>query len=109
MCSVKMRQKVEREIVTKVIECLLAAGFLIQVNDGEEDVTDRIKDSEAILAAMFSTDEDLLFVSIPDNDGVASRWIHFIYGNDGYDVIHDYTVNLEAVIKPAVELAESYS
>ncbi len=26
-------------------------------------------------------------------------WVRFIYGNDGWDVISDYTTNLEPVMK----------
>jgi hypothetical protein len=27
-------------------------------------------------------------------------WVRFVYGNDGYDVISDYTTSLEAVLAP---------
>jgi hypothetical protein len=33
-------------------------------------------------------------------------WVRFIYGNDGWDVINDYTTNLEPVIAGVNALAE---
>ena len=108
MGSVKMRQEVERKIADKVIECILAKGFLIQVNDGEEDCTGRIEDPAAISSAMYSTDEDILYVYLNETVKFAIGYVHFIYGNDGYDVIHDYTTNLEEIIKPANDIADSY-
>jgi hypothetical protein len=36
-------------------------------------------------------------------------WVLFIYGNDGWDVISDYTCNLEPIMGPANELSEQHS
>lgn len=66
---------------------------------------------------MFTTDEDYLFVYDPKQpdeddaeDGRADAnkigWIWFIYGNDGHDVVSDYTTNLEKVLQGATALAE---
>ncbi len=96
------RQEIEKKIVASVIADLLEADFLITVNDGEEDVLLSSDDPEAIAAAMMSTDEDYLMVDGPKFNG----WVRFIYGNDGPDVISDYTVNLEQVIARSIELAE---
>jgi hypothetical protein len=32
--------------------------------------------------------------------------VRFVYGNDGYDVINDYTVDLEDVLKSVNEYAD---
>lgn len=95
--NLETRIKIERDIARRVVNDALSAGHSITVNDGEEDVLIKSIDASAILKAMFSTDEDRLFF----NKG----WVYFIYGNDGYDVISDYTTNLEAVLKGANELA----
>lgn len=34
-------------------------------------------------------------------------WVRFVYGNDGHDVISDYTTNLESVLEPINAYAES--
>lgn len=91
----------ERTIVIRTIDALLDANFAISVRDGVEgDGEFVLRNSlrkSAILAAMFTTDGDVLYVRRPDN-GVQG-WVAFIYGN-GEDVIHDYTINLEPVIGP---------
>ena len=94
--SVKMRKIVEKEIVTAVIAALLKAGYAISVNNGEEMVLLNSKKKSTILAAMFTTDQDTLNAN--DKDGSIVGWVDFIYGNGGYDVIHDYTTNLESLI-----------
>lgn len=105
--SVKMRQLVEREIAEAVIKALLEAGFLLGVNDGEETTIRWSRDAKAVLAKMFTTDEDRLLVYIdadqddPLNVERETRpdyWVMFVYGNDGWDVISDYTVALEPYI-----------
>lgn len=117
--SVKMRQKVEREIATQVITDLLAAGYSLGVNDGEECTIKHSTDKAAILKAMFTTDEDWLLVYEPEdmtkaqmedestNYG-ASWWVRFIYGNDGWDVVSDYCVALEEHMVNANKLADEY-
>ena len=91
----------EKAIASATIAAILAAGpdHCIDVNDGEEIVLSESRDPSAILAAMFSTDEDYLVVRSGKN---ASRdgWIRFIYGNSGFDVINDYTTNLESILDP---------
>jgi hypothetical protein len=110
--SVKMRQRIERKIAHAFIRDALAAGYVISVNDGEETTLIRSTSIKAILGAMFTTDEDRLYIDRPD-DPVDDRrcfgWVLFIYGNDGYDVISDYTVNLEPLMKNPNLLANRYS
>lgn len=94
--SVKMRQKVEREICTAVVDALLAAGFSIEVDNGD-DMTTQSDVRPTILEAMFKTDDERLYVERAGADKCVG-WVYFVYGNDGWDVISDYTVNLEPYI-----------
>lgn len=96
------RQQIEKRIVASAIADLLEADYEITVNDGEEDVLKRSTDPSKIASAMMSTDEDWLHVSKEGSRG----WVRFIYGNDGPDVINDYTVNLESALRRTNELAE---
>ena len=99
--SVKLRIELEKKIAAAVAEGLIGAGYLITVNDGEEDVLFDSKDPAAIAAAMMSTDEDYFYVSKEPSAGKTwFGWVRFIYGNDGYDVVSDYTVNLENPVGP---------
>ena len=108
MSSAEIRQAVEREIVQAAITQVLAAGFLIEVNDGEEDVLEPSKDYDAIYNSMFTTDEDWLFVYRGDEEGYMG-WVRFIYGNDGYDVLSNNTVNLEPYLTEATKLSNKYA
>jgi hypothetical protein len=99
--SVKMRQEVERKIATAAIQSLLQAGFALSVdNGGDEYELSHSTDQTAILKAMFLCDEDRLYV---EKESKTFGWIYFVYGNDGWDVISDYTVNLESFIGEGTE------
>ena len=88
---------VEDQIVAKLIDTLLAAGFTLSVNDGEETVLTHSTDITAIQNAMRSTDEDYLLVY--KEDGSQLSWVRLIWGNDR-DVISDHGVNLTPWIDP---------
>jgi hypothetical protein len=106
--SVKLRQHIERRIVRATIAALLAADYLLGVKDGingGEVVLKFSKDPDEIFKAMFSTDDDELMVFKPDQPQQYG-FVQFVYGNDGYDVIHDHTVNLGDVLQPVSELAD---
>lgn len=99
--GVKMRQRVEREIARACIKALLDAGFTLGVNDGEETTIHHSRSAKKIEAAMFTTDEDWLLVNVKGDNRKDKRpqyWVRFVYGNDGWDVINDYTVHLEQYI-----------
>lgn len=98
--SVKMRQLVEREIVMATVDALLAAGFNISVFDdlgGGEPVLRTSKDRSKIEQVLFQTDENCLIVKNKER-GLSGCWVQFVYGNDGYDVMHDYHTELEPFI-----------
>jgi hypothetical protein len=99
--SVKMRQLVEREIATQIVKDLLKAGYSLGVNDGEETTIHHSKDAARIMASMFTTDEDYVLVYVKGDDKKDIRpqyWARLIYGNDGWDVLSDYSQHLEPVI-----------
>jgi hypothetical protein len=77
------------------------------VCDGEEVTLKLSRSAEDVLKAMFTTDEDILYVH--DASGKQIGWVFFIYGNDGYDVVHDYTTNLEPIMKTADAIADQYA
>lgn len=103
--EVRRRIEVEKRIVKKTVKDLLAAGYFLAVYDGEEEhpVTDNIK---KLHDALMETDEDYLFVFTKDDKEEKMGWVRFVYGNDGWDVICDYTTNLEDVLKDVNELAQ---
>lgn len=97
-----MTQLVENIIIRRLVGDLLKAGATISVQDGEEVVLQRSTKKHDILGAMQTTDEDRLFVHIPDKP---ASFVYLIYGN-GEDVISDYGVSLEPIIAPIYEWIE---
>jgi hypothetical protein len=96
----------ELRIIRRLVSSALAAGYTISVNDGEETVLVKSTSQKAIIAAMFSTDEDYLHLYRPG--GTYLGWIRLIYGN-GSDVIsdHTYTPELTTFLEPISIYAES--
>ncbi len=103
--SVKMRQIMERRIASVLIRDALAAGYTISVYDGEETTLKQSTSRKDILAAMFSVDEEFLFFY---KDGKRVGWVQFVLGNSGWDVISDYTTNLEHIMTGATKMSEKY-
>lgn len=93
----KYRIGIERKIVTAVIDALLAAGFEIAIhNDGGDQLEIPYTRNRAVLRKhIMLTDEDYL---VARRDDTVSGWIRLVYGNDGWDVICDYTIKLEPFI-----------
>lgn len=95
--TVEQRIKIEKAIAKLVISAMLKAQYKMRVFDGEEYVTEKTDSKADLLKAMFATDEETL--TVYDN-GKCIGQIQFVYGNDGYDVISDYSTSLEADLKP---------
>lgn len=90
------RIRAERDICSALVKALLVEDYAVTVNDGEEETVIKSSDHDTIFNALFTTDEDWLIVY---KDNVRVGWFRLIYGNSGWDVINDYTVNLEHVYK----------
>lgn len=95
-CQTCVRIRLEANIVKRTVRTLLANGYTLRVNDGESlrpnEPTESVTD---ILSELMEVDIEHLEAH---KDGRIS-WVLFVYGNDGYDVISDYTVNLETVLQ----------
>lgn len=94
---------VEKMIVGKLVMDVLNAGYLITVNDGVENVLVRSDDPAAIFKALASTDADTLHLTSHPNK--RRTFVDLVWGND-VDVISDYGVSLEDVIRPSLDLCE---
>ena len=94
--AVKARQRVEQTIALTAAQVLLDAGFSLGVEDGEEVTLQFSRDIEAVKKALFTTDEDYLYVYHAGRNPRALEkrpdgWVRLVYGNDGWDVISDYS------------------
>ena len=102
--KLETRKMIEKKIFSKVVKTALDEGYSLSVFDGEDyPVKESYKYSE-IMAEFSTTDEDYLVIHDMDKK---IGWVKFVYGNDGYDVISDYTYNetMENLLIPAEELA----
>lgn len=99
----------EEAIVRLFIKTALAAGYTLTVNNGgDEDEIEVSTDEQAIIDVMREAGEDIAYLFKLDNVAKHVGWVQFVYGNDGYDVICDYTTNLEELLKPCTDLANTY-
>lgn len=109
LCNVCQRLAVEQDIVTKLVDALLKAGYVLRVNDGEDSYPEATQDRATVLEQLGEVDDEHIEVGTPVTSGKPKRvgWIRLVYGNDGYDVISDYTTNLEEVLKPINDYADT--
>lgn len=87
-----IRRSMEKSVARRAVKDLIAAGYSLTLDNGDED--EPIKDSrdaQAVLKEMFGVDDERLYA----RKGKKNYWVFFVYGNDGYDVISDYTVGLD--------------
>jgi len=118
--SVKMRQEVERKIVGAFVDSALKAGHRLSVSlergyDIEECLlgsTDRAK----IMEEAFAGDDCHIFVHASEGEILIENrinsigWVYCVFGNDGWDVISDYTTNLDdlGLMKEAEKISNDY-
>jgi hypothetical protein len=110
LCPTCARIAVEQDIVTRAVDALIAAGYRLRTDLHDDPRPDEpTTERAAILAEMRETDDEFLGVYRPEDFTPDDRrpygWIRFVYGNGGYDVISDYTINLEPIIDPIMAYA----
>lgn len=115
--ATRTRVTVERAIVRRAAQDLLAAGFQLRVWNGEGYECARTPDLAVVMSAIMASDQEELCVleapvpahlSTPGT--VHDTWAYvgsvcMVYGNDGYDVISDNSASVEEYLEGATELA----
>lgn len=99
-----MARYFEQKIVKQVLKDAIKEGYLLVVNDGEEEFAPTTNVKEAY-DNLFAVDESHLILM---KDGKYFGWVYFVFGNSGWDVISDYTVNLEEFLTNANKLADKF-
>ena len=103
----RARIKVERQIITRAITDALKAGFALNLDYGDGDVLpEPSTNRQTVLAGIMQGDDDRVYYY---KDGKCVGWAWFVYGNDGWDALSDYTVNLESVLDGAIKIGDKYS
>lgn len=102
--SVRGRIAVERKICRKTIRLMKAAGYTMRVHSGDEWETLKGASEASLMRALFNLDEARLYVY----GGLDSGWVYFVFGNSGYDVVSDYTINLKTVMQDVNSYADKF-
>ena len=98
-----IRMGIEQKIIRRAVTDILGEGYKISLYDGGDFTVKRSADLNLILNATQTTDRDML--KVYEGDELIGTII-LIYGNDGHDVIADYSLSLEEVLKGASLLAD---
>jgi hypothetical protein len=119
--SVKLRQELERRILSKFVDDALAAHKRLSVSlergyDWEDGMLLGSIDRNKIIEEAMAGDDCHVFVheengplTTEDKMLVSEGWVYFVWGNDGYDCISDNTTNLEYLLKGAEAIANQYA
>lgn len=106
--SVQRRIRIEADVIDKIVTRLIATGRWVpaSVDYGDDPVP--VKTSEDVLREVFSVDQ--AHVYFHSTDGVHQRWFFAVLGNDGWDVINDYSGyddDFSAIIEKVTDEAEA--
>jgi hypothetical protein len=93
--TVPERIEVEMKIARALVVEAIAAGYGVGVHNGEEHTVKNSTDIEEIVGALGDVDEEHLIMY---QDGKRMGWIFLVYGNSGWDVVCDYTTDLEEIV-----------
>ena len=109
-------KKIETAIVHAIVEGALDYGCAVLHHDGEKytsfskltKFTDKESEMERILKEIGSNETEMLRFKKNDKD---IGDVILIYGNDGHDVVSEYTENtdMKKIMAVAEELSKSYS
>ena len=102
--AVHERQKIERQIIYRLVDELLEGGYELRLHDGENWATPKTTNAIQVKNAFMSVDEETLYVYNKNTD--TRYFVFLVYGNDGWDVINDHSVALDDHIRETVKLAE---
>jgi hypothetical protein len=97
--AVMPRARIELRIVRRLLRELKREGYTVRIDDGGE--TTIVTDEGEALALLFNLDVASLYV---DKAGSLARsWIYLVFGNDGWDVIADYSTSLTPLMDRVTE------
>lgn len=85
------RIRMEKRMASGLVRACLKRGYAVTIDNGEDKPIEKSKDYRAIMKELWATDEE--HVLIYDDKGKYLGWFFLVYGNDGYDLIADYSAN----------------
>ena len=101
-------RRTERAVVAAIVDDAIAAGMTVTVWDGDAYPLASSTDRAAVLAALFSVDEESLVLR-DRSSGVRVGTVWLVHGNDGWDVIHDHSASLTDLLARESRIADRLS
>jgi hypothetical protein len=94
---------IERLIVGKIVDELLTKyDFLTVENVDRDHLLDKSDNADAVLAAIFSTNDGEAWVFTPKRES----FVKLVIGN-GVDILSDYHIALAKLVQKAIKLADA--
>lgn len=102
------RIETEGRICSRLVKHALASGYTVSVHDGEEWAVICSTSYNEIMADIFTTDMNTIRIRDKDKQVVGN--VTLVFGNDGYDVMADWTDTPEFNdwLKPVNEYADKF-
>ena len=99
------RARRELQMVNRLLRDAKAAGYTITISDYEEEKGGTPED---LKDALFGLDEAHVILH---KDGKRIGWVFLVFGNDGWDLISDYSANarVESLLKGCFALSDRLS
>lgn len=102
--AVHARINVEKRIVRSLVNELIDGGFILSLDNGDEEIID-CGDAVKFLKHTAKTDEEKIYA----RKGDVRTWAHLVYGNDGWDVVSDSGISLESFTPVTTALIDRLS
>lgn len=100
VAKIREVRRIDREISAKLVDAFIAGGYTItcDLNDFDPEFK-RSTDRDGILAYMWYVE----IVELHVHKGKTRGWLRLIFDENGWDLVQDYTVDLEHIIEPICE------
>ena len=85
------RMRMEKKMASGLIKACLRRGYFVTIDNGEDKPIVQSKNYRKIMNQLWQTDEE--HVLIYDSVGKYLGWFFLVYGNDGWDLISDFSDN----------------
>jgi hypothetical protein len=103
--GVRGRALIELQVVDALIRAAQEAEYRLEIADLEEDYPDMVTPNDFKLA-VFNLDDAMINVYNSPGAEEPFGWVRLVFGNDGWDLVSDYSVNLEAFLAPVQVVAD---
>lgn len=103
------RRTTDQDIIRRLLKGLFADGYAINVDNGGEEMELSAPTADFEIAWGVIGEADMEHIYVYPFAGPKGRkaigWVLLVFGNGVGELISDYTVNLESVLKPVNEYA----